>query len=171
MGDVLTALQRSYCMSRIRGKNTRPERLIRMGLFGLGFRYRLHRRDLPGCPDLVFPKYRAVIFVNGCLWHGHKCHLFQWPKSNAEFWRQKITRNRRHDVTAIRQLIENDWRVLTIWECAVRGRNRSDPEALLTKVVSWLQSRRKCLLIEGRRASQSIANARRSEAALRIREL
>lgn len=142
MGDVLTAEQRSYCMSRIRGKNTKPERLIRAGLYSLGFRYRLHRRDLPGCPDLVLPKYCAVIFINGCLWHGHNCHLFQWPKNNAEFWRHKIGRNRRNDTKAITELLDTNWRVLTIWECALRGRLRHDPEILFRKITRWLGSKR-----------------------------
>jgi DNA mismatch endonuclease (patch repair protein) len=150
MGDVLTAEQRSYCMSRIRGKNTRPELMIRLGLYALGFRYRLHRRDLPGCPDLVFPKYRAVIFINGCLWHAHKCHLFQWPRTNAQFWRQKINRNRRNDLRATTQLLDKDWRVLTIWECAVRGRLRLDPETLFDRITKWLVSRQRRLHIEAR---------------------
>jgi DNA mismatch endonuclease, patch repair protein len=161
MGDVLTATQRSYCMSRIRGKNTRPERFIRLGLYAIGFRYRLHRRDLPGCPDLVFPKYHAVIFINGCLWHGHGCHLFQWPKNNAQFWREKINRNMENDLNARRQLLDDDWRILTIWECAVRGRRRQDPETLFARVVVWLRSQRKCSQIEGRRSNRLNTSPRR----------
>lgn len=142
MADVLTARQRSYCMSRIRGKDTKPEHFIRHGLFALGFRYRLHRRDLPGCPDLVFPKHFAVIFVHGCLWHGHECHLFQWPATNADFWRNKIMRNRERDAHAVQQLRSAGWRVLTVWECAIKGRRRMSPTKLIDRIAQWLRSNR-----------------------------
>ena len=93
MADVVDRKTRSRMMSGIRGKNTRPELLIRKGLHARGFRFRLHDKRLPGKPDLVLPKYSAVIFVHGCFWHGHDCHLFKWPQSRREFWRKKITRN------------------------------------------------------------------------------
>ncbi len=145
MPDVLSPTQRSYCMSRIRGKNTRPERLIRRGLFALGFRYRLHRRSLPGCPDLVFPRHQAVIFVHGCLWHKHECDLFKWPKTNAGFWRRKIGRNSKNDKKNIAELNLAGWRVLTVWECALRGRERRKPEQLMRDIARWLMSgRRRC---------------------------
>lgn len=150
MADVLSAAQRSYCMSRIRGKDTKPEHIIRRGLFSLGFRYRLHRRDLPGCPDLILPKHRAVIFIHGCLWHGHDCHMFKWPSTNADFWRRKITTNRANDSKVIARLIELNWRVLTIWECALRGRGRRNSTKLLASVARWLLSSRRRGRIEGR---------------------
>ncbi len=150
MADVLSAEQRSYCMSRIRGKDTKPEHVIRRGLFSLGFRYRLHRRDLPGRPDMTFAKHRAVIFVHGCLWHGHECPLFKWPATNADFWRRKISGNRANDQKVVVALKEQGWRVLTVWECALRGPRRLDPERLIHKVVRWLKSTSRAASLEGR---------------------
>jgi len=142
MTDVLSPTQRSYCMSRIRGKNTKPERLIRQGLFALGFRYRLHQRNLPGSPDLVLSKYRAVIFVHGCLWHGHECELFHWPRTNPLFWRKKITHNRHNDEGNLAKLRSAGWRTLVVWECALRGKHRMDDQWLIRKVAGWLRSRK-----------------------------
>ena len=93
MVDVVTPEKRSAMMSGIKGKNTKPEFIVRKALFKRGFRYTLHNKNLPGKPDLVFARYKAVVFVNGCFWHGHNCHLFKWPKSNPEFWKEKITNN------------------------------------------------------------------------------
>jgi DNA mismatch endonuclease (patch repair protein) len=149
MADVLTARQRSYCMSQIRGKDTKPERLVRSGLFALGFRYRLHRRDLPGCPDIVLPEHRAVVFVHGCLWHGHECHLFKWPTANAAFWRDKIMRNRERDAQSVEQLRSSGWRVLTVWECAIKGQLRQSPVAIVERIARWLRSNRGRLDITG----------------------
>jgi DNA mismatch endonuclease (patch repair protein) len=149
MADILSAKQRSHCMSQIRGKDTKPEQLVRQGLFALGFRYRLHLRELPGCPDLVFPKHRAVIFVHGCLWHGHECHMFRWPSTNADFWQRKITTNRANDSKAAAGLKELGWRVLTIWECALRGRGRMNTTTLLARVARWLLSSCRNATIEG----------------------
>jgi DNA mismatch endonuclease (patch repair protein) len=143
MADVLSQSQRSYCMSQIRGKNTRPEHLIRKGLFAHGFRYRLHQRSLPGCPDIVFPKHNAVIFVHGCLWHRHDCALFQWPKTNAGFWRKKISRNRQNDKKNLIRLQSAGWRVMIIWECALRGKRRLAFPILINRVSRWLSSRSK----------------------------
>jgi DNA mismatch endonuclease (patch repair protein) len=156
MADVLTARQRSFCMSQIRGKDTKPEYFIRSGLFALGFRYRLHRRDLPGCPDIVLPKHRAVIFVHGCLWHGHKCHLFKWPKTNSEFWRRKINRNREIDVLAVEQLRTAGWRVMTVWECAIKGRARLKPPKLFERMARWLLSERQRSEIAGRSTTKLV---------------
>ncbi|MDI6625332.1 MAG: very short patch repair endonuclease [Brevundimonas sp.] len=122
MADVVDPATRSRMMSGIRGKNTKPELLIRKALHARGFRYRLHCRDLPGNPDLCLPKYRAVIFVHGCFWHGHGCHLFKWPKTRPEFWREKIGRNRAVDEAAHTRLLAESWRVALIWECAIKGR-------------------------------------------------
>jgi len=129
--DVLTAEQRRFNMSRIRGRDTAPELLIRRALHAKGFRYWLHDRRLPGRPDLVFPKYRAVIFIHGCFWHGHDCHLFKWPSTRKEFWQEKIERNRARDDSAIRKLQENGWRVLIVWECSLKGISRL-PQAHIT---------------------------------------
>jgi DNA mismatch endonuclease (patch repair protein) len=150
MPDVLSPRQRSYCMSRIRSKNTKPELVIRRALFSLGFRYRLHVRRLPGCPDLVFAKYRAVIFIHGCLWHRHNCHLFQWPRTNPAFWRRKITKNCANDEKNLMQLRAAGWRVMTVWECAIRGRQRKDPVQVSRKIARWLSSGQKQAEIRSR---------------------
>lgn len=127
-------------MSGIRGKDTRPEMTVRRGLHARGFRYRLHARDLPGRPDLVFPGLKAILLVNGCFWHGHDCHLFKWPTSRAAFWRQKIGRTRERDREARNELDAGGWRVLTIWECALKGRSRLQTSDLLERTVEWLRS-------------------------------
>jgi DNA mismatch endonuclease, patch repair protein len=122
--DVLSPQQRRLNMSRIRGRDTAPELVIRRALHALGFRFRLQARKLPGRPDLVFPKHGAVIFVHGCFWHGHGCHLFKWPATRKEFWKDKIAGNRARDDIALAKLEAEGWRVLTIWECAVKGTGR-----------------------------------------------
>lgn len=105
MSDIKTKEDRSYNMSRISGKNTKPEKLVRKYLFSQGFRYRKNDRKLPGTPDLVLPKYRTVIFINGCFWHGHEgCKYFVWPKSNVDFWRNKILTNIARDKLQTKQL-------------------------------------------------------------------
>jgi DNA mismatch endonuclease (patch repair protein) len=111
MTDVLTPEQRRLNMSRIRGKDTKPEMLLRRGLHARGFRFRLHRRDLPGCPDLVFSHCHAVIFVNGCFWHGRECPMFKLPATRAEFWRTKVLRNVERDRIAQEKLMRDKWRV------------------------------------------------------------
>ena len=143
MSDVLSTAQRSYCMSRIRGKNTKPEYIVRKRLFALGFRYRLHVRSLPGCPDLVFPKYRAVVFVHGCLWHRHNCKLFQWPKTNATFWREKIIGKSRRDKRHLRRLKAGGWQVLTLWECTLRKEHAKGAEAAIARVARWLRGKQR----------------------------
>lgn len=118
MADVHTPEQRSYNMSRIHSKNTKPEELVRTFLFSQGFRYRKNDAKLPGKPDIVLPKYKAVIFVNGCFWHGHEgCRYFVWPKNNAEFWKEKITGNIQRDKHNHQLLANQGWRVIEIWEC------------------------------------------------------
>lgn len=126
-------------MSGIRGKNTRPELTIRKALHARGFRYRLHCK-LPGKPDLCLPKYRAVIFVHGCFWHGHDCHLFKWPKTRPEFWREKIARNRAVDAAAEAKLLAGGWRVATVWECSLKGRERLQFEDVVGPLSEWLIS-------------------------------
>lgn len=126
-------------MSGIRGKNTKPELLIRKALHARGFRYRLHC-DLPGKPDICLPKHRAVIFVHGCFWHGHDCHLFKWPSTRPEFWRDKIERNRAVDAAAEAALGEGGWRVAVVWECALKGRARRPLDQVADKLDLWIRS-------------------------------
>lgn len=120
--DVVTRARRSAMMAGIRGRNTRPEMAVRRTAHSLGYRYRLHRRDLPGTPDLVFPRLRKVLFVHGCFWHRHAgCRLSYDPKSNQEFWRRKFAANVARDQLARRNLEETGWKVETVWECEIRG--------------------------------------------------
>ncbi len=120
MSDVHSRETRSYNMSRIRGKDTKPEELVRKYLFAQGFRYRKNDPRLPGKPDIVLPKYRTVVLVNGCFWHHHDCRYFVWPKNNAEFWKKKIDRNVERDQENVKQLEKAGWRVIVIWECELK---------------------------------------------------
>ena len=121
MSDVHSPDIRSYNMSQIKGKNTKPEELVRKHLFSHGFRYRKNDKRYPGKPDIVLPKYKTVIFVNGCFWHKHEgCKYFVWPKNNAEFWKEKIESNVARDRRDYRLLREAGWRVIVIWECELR---------------------------------------------------
>jgi len=140
MIDIVSPGKRSRMMSGIKGKNTKPELIIRKELFRRGFRYRLHSGKLPGKPDIVLPKYRAVIFINGCFWHGHGCHLFRWPKSNIEFWREKITGNIQRDAMKRQSLLDEGWRIMTVWECALRGKEKENLQKVLDNLVDWLLS-------------------------------
>lgn len=116
--DVLTTEQRSAVMSRVRSKNTRPELKVRMLLHGLGFRFRVHRRDLPGHPDIVLPRFRTVVFVHGCFWHRHaNCTKTTVPASNADFWASKFVANKRRDRRIQNDLRKRGWRVIVVWEC------------------------------------------------------
>ncbi len=119
--DVLTIEQRRLNMSRIRGKDTKPEMLLRRGLHAAGLRFRLHGAKLPGKPDMVFPKRRAVVLIHGCFWHGHDCPLFKMPATRPEFWAKKIAGNRERDIRSAKALQLAGWRILTIWECSVKG--------------------------------------------------
>ena len=126
-------------MAGIRGKDTKPELAIRRGLHAAGFRFRLHDRKLPGAPDLVLPCHRAAILVHGCFWHGHDCPLFKWPRSRQEFWREKITGNIGRDRRSILQLEQAGWRVLIIWECALKGVTRLGAETVIGRTAEWLR--------------------------------
>lgn len=140
MADIKTKESRSYNMSRIAGKNTKPEELVRKYLFSKGFRYRKNVRKLPGTPDVVLPKYRTVIFVNGCFWHGHEgCKYFVWPKNNAEFWRQKIETNISRDQRKEAQLRDMGWNVMIVWECELRPPKRQ-------ATLEWLESQLRQIL-------------------------
>ena len=119
--DKLTKEQRHRCMASIRGKDTKPEKLVRRFLFSRGFRYRLNHPRLPGRPDIVLRKYRTVIFVNGCFWHGHEgCRYYVVPKSNTEFWTAKIERNRARDIEEQHKLAAMGWHCITVWECQLK---------------------------------------------------
>lgn len=147
--DIVSPAVRSRMMAGIRGKNTKPELLLRSELHRLGFRFRLHRRDLPGRPDLIFPKRGAAIFVHGCFWHGHDCHLFRLPKSRTEFWREKIAGNIARDRRQIEALKEAGWRVGIVWECALKGRTRLPLDAVTNQCASWLISSAQGIEIHG----------------------
>ncbi|RYZ12573.1 MAG: DNA mismatch endonuclease Vsr [Alphaproteobacteria bacterium] len=149
MADIVDPATRSRMMSGIRGKNTKPELLIRKALHKRGFRYRLHCKDLPGKPDLCFPKYKAAIFIHGCFWHGHECHLFKWPSTRPEFWRAKIARNREVDIKAVAQLREAGWRVGFVWECALKGRTRMSLDEVTACCADWLEAGKHNLTVKG----------------------
>ena len=121
MADVHSPTTRSYNMSRIRGKDTKPEELVRKFLFAQGFRYRKNVSSLPGKPDIVLPKFKTCIFVNGCFWHGHDgCKYFVWPKNNAEFWKNKILQNKNRDAKTYEKLTNMGWKVVIVWECQLK---------------------------------------------------
>lgn len=141
MADIVSPEKRSQMMAAIRGQNTKPEIAIRKLLFAKGYRFRLHRKDLPGKPDIVLPKYKALIFVQGCFWHGHKdCALFRMPKSKQDFWRKKISGNVARDKANTARLLDAGWRICTVWECALKGRNRIDPEDIARNLIDWVES-------------------------------
>lgn len=121
MTDTMTPEQRSRCMSAIKSNDTKPEMLVRKYLHGMGLRYGLHNKKLPGSPDIVLRKYKTAIFINGCFWHGHdNCRYYRLPKSNIEFWQTKINRNRERDKRDIEALRKRGWRVIVVWECELR---------------------------------------------------
>jgi DNA mismatch endonuclease (patch repair protein) len=137
MADIMSSEQRSERMSRIRGRDTRPELALRRLLHAAGFRYRLHQ-NLPGRPDLVLPKYGAIIFVHGCFWHRHAgCRVANTPKSNVDFWMGKFTRNVARDATVESTLRNSGWRVLVVWECELNTKEKAT--ATDAKVGSWLR--------------------------------
>ena len=135
MTDIHNKSTRSYNMSRIRSKNTKPEMLIRKFLFANGFRYRIHVKNLPGNPDIVLPKYKTVIFINGCFWHGHVgCKYYVVPKTRTEFWFNKINQNAANDIFAQNQLSELGYRIIIIWECEIKDKSIFDN--LILKIKS-----------------------------------
>ena len=122
MADVHTPIQRSYNMSRIRSTNTKPEMLVRKFLFANGYRYRLHDKKLPGKPDIVLPKYRTVIFIHGCFWHGHhNCKYYKVPKTRTDWWLNKINTNKANDTKAVKALKKEGWKIITVWECDLKA--------------------------------------------------
>lgn len=136
-------------MAAIRSRGSKVEMTVRRGLHRAGLRFRLHRRDLPGTPDLVFQKHKAVVFVHGCFFHGHDCHYFKWPGTNAEFWRQKIGRNVKNDEAALAKLRANGWRTAVVWECALTGRHRLDGQEVIGSLATWIRSDRISLDVRG----------------------
>ena len=139
MADTMTPEQRSRCMAAIKGKDTKPEIIVRKYLFSRGLRFRIQVRNLPGKPDIILPKYRTVIFVDGCFWHGHEgCRYFRLPKSNVGFWKEKIERNVARDVRNEAELTALGWRVIRVWECGLKTMAQRDDtlEQLYRKIVS-----------------------------------
>lgn len=137
MVDILTRQARSELMARVRQKDTAPELVVRKALHAAGLRYVLHPRDLPGRPDLSFPKYRTVLFVHGCFWHGHDCRAGRAPSSNKDYWTSKIAQNRSRDSRQKTELEAKGWRVLTLWECATKS---ADLPARIGQLVSQIRS-------------------------------
>ena len=127
-------------MASITGKNTKPEIKLRKALHRRGYRYRLHTKYLPGKPDVVLRRYNAVIFINGCFWHGHNCHLFKLPDTNRAYWEEKVKTNRRRDARVVTEIQQLGWRVLTVWECSMNGKRKLETELLLDSVEQWLNS-------------------------------
>lgn len=136
--DKISPESRSHVMSCIHSKNTKPELIVRKALHALGFRYRIHCKELPGSPDLVLPKYKAVIQINGCFWHGHNCHLYRPPKSKVDFWNQKITKNQTRDMSNKSHLINLGWRLMVVWECAIQGKTKLDTSVLISLIENWI---------------------------------
>ncbi len=137
MADVHSTATRSYNMSRIKGKDTKPEMLVRRYLHGLGYRYRLHVKDMPGKPDIVLPRYRTVIFINGCFWHGHEgCKYYVVPKTRSEWWLNKINHNRDNDAKAIKALKKAGWRVILVWECVLKPAHLNRTLAAVVKKLA-----------------------------------
>lgn len=136
-GDIYSAEKRSELMSRVRSKNTKPEMAVRSLLHGMGYRFRLHRKDLPGNPDIVLPKYRSVIFVHGCFWHQHSgCSKAKIPERNKDYWEPKLNRNVQRDSEAQRALAESGWGAMVLWECEINSQN----PMVLRKIRNFLQS-------------------------------
>ena len=133
--DRLTKNQRSFCMSQNRGKDTKPEIIVRKLIYSLGYRYRLHRRDLPGCPDIVFGPRKKVIFVNGCYWHRHSCKKGRSiPETRKKFWQTKLQGNKERDLQNRRKLTKLGWKTLTVWECQIK-----DFEKVTARIINFLE--------------------------------
>ena len=139
-----TPQTRSRIMARVGQKDTGAEMMLRRALHREGLRYRLHDRNLPGSPDIVLPRFKAVIFVHGCYWHAHGCHRSTLPKSHREFWSDKFTANRARDERECTSLLSEGWRVLTVWECALRGKTALPIEGVAKAVLAWLKSSAEC---------------------------
>lgn len=140
MADVHDKATRSYNMSRIKSKNTKPEILVRKFLHAQGFRFRIHDKKLPGKPDIVLPKYKTVIFVHGCFWHGHKnCRYFVMPKSKIEYWSTKIHRNQQNDKKAIKILKKDNWKIIIVYECELKKQKREKTLLKLSQTLNKIK--------------------------------
>lgn len=152
MTDVHDKQTRSRNMAAIKARDTKPEIWLRKHLHAKGFRYRLNVKKFPGKPDLVLHKHNAVIFINGCFWHMHDCPQFKLPKSRTEWWSEKLSGNRERDQRNITALQEQGWRVLTVWECAMKGKQKLSGEDLTKRVTEWLAGTDKLTEIRGNSA-------------------
>jgi DNA mismatch endonuclease (patch repair protein) len=153
MVDRISVSARSRVMSAIRGKNTLPEILLRKALFARGFRYRIHVKNLPGSPDVVLPKWQAVILINGCFWHGHDCGHVKIPKQ--DFWIRKINNNKNRDLYNMYFLRNMGWRVCEVWECALRNRKVDDINKLADKISKWLIGSSKKITLQSKKKRKS----------------
>jgi DNA mismatch endonuclease, patch repair protein len=138
--DTVDRQTRSRIMASVGQKDTDAEMLLRRTLHKAGLRYRLHDRSLPGTPDMVFRRYNAVVFVHGCYWHAHGCYRSTAPKTRSTFWREKFAANRSRDDKNVGLLLERGWRVLTVWECALKGKTAPPSDALFLEIKGWLES-------------------------------
>lgn len=141
MTDIVDSKTRSKMMSRVKSKNTSIEIAVRKALFAKGFRYKINDKNLPGKPDIVLPKYKAVIFVNGCFWHGHNCSKGHLPKSNISFWKQKIENNKKRDLKNMNLLNKSNWKVAIIWECTIKEKRGITLDYITDMLTHWLQSK------------------------------
>jgi DNA mismatch endonuclease (patch repair protein) len=148
--DRVDTQTRSRIMASVGQRNTGAEILLRSYLHRAGLRYRLHDRSLPGSPDLVFPRFRAAVFVHGCYWHSHGCYRSTVPKSRQQFWTDKFEANRSRDERNVRSLLEGGWRVLTVWECVLKGKLALPPPSVVDAVKTWLYSRESIGEISGK---------------------
>lgn len=149
MADWMTPQQRSRQMARIRGRDNKPEIWVRKCLHALGFRFRLHRKDLPGRPDIVLPRWRVAIFVNGCFWHGHPCGRSKTPETRRDFWENKIFKNVERDQISKSRLLADGWRVLIIWGCLIEGKIRLSPVVVGEAISDFIRSDGKSSEISG----------------------
>lgn len=150
--DIFNRTQRSYIMSRIKSKHTKPEMLVRRKLFSRGFRYRLHSKKLPGNPDVVLPKYSVVIFVNGCFWHQHNCPRARLPRTRIQWWKQKLNANVDRDKKNYCLLIKKGWRVLTIWECYIMNialKNEAEMKRKFSSIERFIRIGKKKKMMVG----------------------
>jgi DNA mismatch endonuclease, patch repair protein len=155
MTDIVSPETRSRMMSGIKGRDTQPEIQIRKILSVVGYRYRIGNKKLPGKPDITLAKYKAVIFVEGCFWHGHEdCALFRIPKSRVEFWKKKIAGNILRDRKNRRLLSKDGWRICTVWECALKGKDKLDTEKVERSIIEWILNGKKTKNIRGRKLSK-----------------
>lgn len=149
MADIVDPATRSRMMSGIRGRNTRIEIAVRKGLFALGYRYRTDVRSLPGRPDIVLPRWNAVVLVHGCFWHAHDCGLYRIPAARPEFWREKLEGNARRDRRNDLALKDAGWRIAIVWECALRGRGASALGEVINSLHEWIRGREQMIELRG----------------------